>query len=98
MTERILSPETMLAVLTHGRNYVRAAALLNEEWEPDQQPIYRDVLERQDVALARQLQRGGLLPGRVDLADYRSVNQLLIDHSQWFAVSARQELLRPFQE
>lgn len=98
MAEQLLPPETMLAVLTHGRDYVRAAALLNLEWEPDQQPIYRDVLERQDVTLARQLQRVDLVPGRIDLADYRAVSQLLIDHAQWFAASARQELLRPFRD
>lgn len=98
MAEQLLPPETMRAVLTHSRDYVRAAALVNEEWTPDEQPLYRDALGSQDVILARQLQSGGLLPGRVDLGNYRAVNQLLIDHQQWFAASARQELLRPFQE
>lgn len=98
MPEQLLPPTAMLAVLTHSKDYVRAAALLNEEWEPDSQPIYRDVLAARDVVFARQLQRGGLLSGRVDLSDYRAVNQLIIDHDQWLGASARQELLRPFQE
>lgn len=94
----ILNPQAMQKLLSHGTEYRRAIGLLNENWNPDDQPIYRDVLQAADVYFARQLQATGLIRGRVDLANYRSVNQLLMHHDQWFAKSARQALLAPFQE
>ncbi|WP_373842726.1 hypothetical protein [Limosilactobacillus sp.] len=94
----ILNPQAMQRVLTHSSEYRRAVGLLNEDWDPDSQPIYRDVLEAADVHFARQLQVAGLIDGTTDLDDYRAVNQLIMRHGQWFSASARQALLAPFQD
>lgn len=94
----MLNPEAMQKVLLHSKEYQRAVGLLNQNWDPDSQPIYRDVLQAADVYFARQLQVAGLIHGRVDLGDYRAVNQLLMQHDQWFSESARQALLAPFQD
>lgn len=98
MTMTILNPQAMQKVLTHSPEYRRAVGLLNERWDPDSQPIYRDVLQAADVYFARQLQVGGLISGKVDLGDYRAVNQLLMRHDQWFSTGARNALLAPFQD
>lgn len=98
MTRELLPPEMMAAVLSHNNQYIRAIGLLNEDWDPDDQPIYRNVLEAGDVVFARDLQAVRLVAGRVDLKNYRAVNQLLVRHEQWFSAGARRELLRPFQE
>ena len=94
----ILNPRAMQHVLTHSQEYQRAVGLLNENWDPDDQPIYCNVLEAADVHIARQLQLAGLIGGRVDLNNYRAVNQLIMRHDQWFSPSARQALLAPFQD
>jgi hypothetical protein len=88
----------MQRVLTHSDEYRRAVGLLNENWDPDDQPIYRNVLEAADVHFARQLQLAGLLAGTTDLSNYQSVNQLIMRHDQWFSPGARQALLAPFQD
>lgn len=94
----LLNPQAMQRVLTHSDEYQRAVVLLNEDWDPDSQPIYRNVLEAADVHFARQLQVAGLLNGTTDLGDYRAVNQLIMRHDQWFSAGARQALLAPFQD
>lgn len=88
----------MQRVLLHSKEYRRAASLLNENWDPDDQPIYRDVLEAADVYFARQLQMAGLVKGTADLSDYQAVNRLIMRHDQWFSAGARQALLSPFQD
>lgn len=98
MVEQLLKPMVMKSVLTHDQNYVRAIGLLNENWDPDDQPIYRNVFEAGDVGIARQLQNAGLVNGKVNLADYQAVSQLLARHPQWFSAGSRQALLRPFQD
>lgn len=98
MSEQLLKPTVMKSVLTHDQTYCRAVGLLNENWDPDNQPIYRNVLGEADVAVARQLQRAKLVTGRTDLADYRAVSQLLARHPEWFSASGRTALLRPFQD
>ena len=94
----LLKPAVMQTVLTHDRRYIRAVGLLNGNWDPDDQPIYRDLLAASDVVLARQLQQATLIHGRVNLTDYQSVSQLLNRHPQWFSAGAQQALLKPFQE
>ena len=96
MAKQLLKPALMKAVLTHDQDYQRAVGLLNDNWDPDDQPIYRDVFEAQDIAFARQLQQAELVPGKVDLGDYQSANQLLVRHPQWFSAGGRQALLAPF--
>lgn len=94
----LLNPQAMQRVLTHNEEYRRAVGLLNEDWDSDAQPIYRNVLEAADVHFARQLQIAGLISGTTDLNDYRAVNQLIMRHDQWFSAGARQALLDPFQD
>jgi hypothetical protein len=98
MAKQLLKPALMKAVLIHDQDYQRAVGLLNENWDPDDQPIYRDVLEARDITFARRLQRSGLVPGKVDLSDYQSANQLLVRHPQWFSAGSRQALLTPFAD
>lgn len=98
MNEQLLKPTVMKAALTHDQAYVRAVGLLNENWDPDGQPIYRNVFEAGDVGVARQLQQSGLITGKVNLADYQAVSQLLVRHPQWFSAGSRQALLKPFQD
>lgn len=98
MAKQLLKPALMKAVLIHDQDYQRAVGLLNENWDPDNQPIYRDVLEARDITFARRLQRSGLVPGKVDLSDYQSANQLLVRHPQWFSAGSRQALLTPFTD
>ncbi|QZN92943.1 hypothetical protein KZE55_09380 [Limosilactobacillus panis] len=98
MAKQFLKPALMVAVLTHDQDYQRAVGLLNEDWNPDDQPIYRDVFEARDVIFARQLQQSGLVPGKVDLGDYQSANHLLVRHPQWFSAGSRQALLAPFTD
>lgn len=88
----------MQKVLTHSSEYQRAVGLLNKRWDPDEQPIFRNVLQAADVQFARQLQIAGLVKGRVNLHDYQAVNQLLMQHDDWFSTSARQALLAPFMD
>lgn len=94
----ILNPQAMQKVLTHSKEYQRAVGLLNKRWDPDEQPIFRNVLQAADVQFARQLQIAGLVKGRVDLSNYQAVNQLLMQHDDWFAASARKTLLAPFMD
>lgn len=94
----LLNPQAMQRVLTHSEEYRRAVGLLNENWDPEDQPIYRNVLEAADVHFARQLQMAGLVGGTTDLGDYRAVNQLIMHHDQWLSTGARQALLAPFQD
>lgn len=94
----ILKPQMMQAILQHSKAYRRAVGLLKLEWEPESQPIYRDVLGAADIRFARQLQTAGLVHGRVDLSDYRAAAQLLSQHGQWFSAGARTALLAPFQD
>ena len=98
MSEQLLRPAVLKSVLVHDQTYIRAVGLLNENWDPDSQPIYRNVLGKSTVAVARQLQRAGLVVGKTDLTDYRAVSQLLARYPDWFAPSGRQALLRPFQD
>lgn len=98
MAKQLLKPALMKAVLIHDQDYQRAVGLLNENWDPDDQPIYRDVLEARDITFARRLQRSGLVPGKVNLSDYQSANQLLVRHPQWFSAGSRQALLTPFTD
>ena len=35
----------MQKVLTHSKEYERAIGLLNKRWDPDEQPIFRNVLQ-----------------------------------------------------
>lgn len=98
MNEQLLKPMIMKSVLAHDQTYCRAVGLLNESWDPDSQPIYRNVLREADVAVARQLQRANLVTGRADLADYRAVSKLLARYPEWFSASGRKALLRPFQD
>lgn len=98
MAKQLLKPALMKAVLIHDQDYQRAVGLLNENWDPDDQPIYRDVLEARDITFARRLQRSGLVPGKVDLSDYQSANQLLVRHPQWFSAGSQQALLTPFTD
>ena len=51
----LLNPQAMQRVLTHSEEYRRVVGLLNEDWDPDAQPIYRNVLEAADVHFARQV-------------------------------------------
>lgn len=94
----ILKPRVMQKILTHNRDYQRAVALLNQQWEPDDQLLFHDVLQAPDVQFARQLQVAKLVQGQVDLSDYQAVNKLLMQHDSWFSPAARQELLAPFRE
>lgn len=94
----ILNPQAMHKVLTHSKEYQRAVGLLNLCWDPDEQPVFRNVLQSADVQFARQLQIAGLIKGKVDLSNYQAVNQLLMQHDLWFAESARQTLLAPFMD
>lgn len=94
----ILNPQAMQKVLTHSKEYQRAVGLLNKRWDPDEQPIFRNVLQAADVQFARQLQIAGLVKGRVNLADYQAVNQLLMQHDDWFSATAHQTLLAPFMD
>ncbi len=57
----ILNPQAMQKVLTHSKEYERAIGLLNKRWDPDEQPIFRNVLQSADVQFARQLQIAGLI-------------------------------------
>ena len=82
----------MQKVLTHSKEYERAIGLLNKRWDPDEQPIFRNVLQSADVQFARQLQ----IKGKVDLSSYQEVNQLMMQHDSWFSESARKTLLSPF--
>lgn len=97
MSEQFLKPAVMKSVLIHDQTYQRAVGLLNENWDPDNQPVYRNVLSEADVGVARQLQRAKLVTGRTDLADYRAVSQLLARYPEWFSAGGRKALLRPFQ-
>ncbi len=45
----ILNPQAMQKVLTHSKEYERAIGLLNKRWDPDEQPIFRNVLQSADV-------------------------------------------------
>ena len=92
----ILNPQAMQKVLTHSKEYERAIGLLNKRWDPDEQPIFRNVLQSADVQFARQLQIAGLIKGKVDLSSYQEVNQLMMQHDSWFSESARKTLLSPF--
>lgn len=92
----ILNPQAMQKVLTHSKEYQRAVGLLNKQWDPDEQALFRNVLQAADVQFARQLQIAGLIKGRVNLSDYQAVNQLLMQHDDWFSPSAHQTLLAPF--
>lgn len=94
----LLRPAIMKMVLTHDQNYIRAVGLLKNDWDPDEQPIYRDVLAAHDVTLARTLQKAGLIHGQIDLSNYQAVSRLLAHHPDWFSPAASQELLRPFQD
>lgn len=86
----------MQKVLTHSKEYQRAIGLLNKQWNPDEQPIFRNVLQSADVQFARQLQIAGLVKGKINLGNYQAVNQLLMQHDSWFSESARKTLLNPF--
>ena len=92
----ILNRQAMQKVLTHSKEYERAIDLLNKRWDPDEQPIFRNVLQSADVQFARQLQIAGLIKGKVDLSSYQEVNQLMMQHDSWFSESARKTLLSPF--
>lgn len=94
----ILNPQAMQKLLTHSIEYQRAVGLLNKRWDPDEQPIFRNVLQSADVQFARQLQIAGLVKGKIDLGDYQAVNQLLMQHDSWFSESARRTLLAPFMD
>lgn len=98
MDKQLLPPALYKSVLTHDRTYVRAVALLNEEWETADQPLYRNAIGETDVAIARQLQAAGLVAGTVPLNDYQAVSRLLSRHSQWFSPAGSRALLAPFQD
>ena len=94
----LLNPQAMQKVLTHSSEYQRAVGLLNRRWDPDEQPIFRNVLQAADVQFARQLQIAEVVKGKVNLKSYQEVNQLLMQHDLWFSPAARKSLLAPFVE
>lgn len=95
---QLLKPTTMHEILTRTSTYQRAVKLLHQDWEVDGLSLFHHRLQAADVQLARLLQEHDLVPGSVDLGDYRAVSELANQHPQWFTAGAQRELLRPFEE
>ena len=87
----------MHEILIHSDSYQRAVKLLHQDWEVDGLSLFHNRLQGADVRFARLLQAHGLVPGEIDLENYRAVSELTNQHPQWFSTSARHELLRPFE-
>ena len=92
-----LSPTQMRDILTHGTRYQRAVQLLNEDWDFGQSPVSKQLVDAVDVSWAHLLQDAQLIPGRVDLHDYRDASQLLARYPEWFSNAGRQALLAEFR-
>lgn len=93
----LLPPHQLQHVLDHDREYRQACKLLQLDWDEEPNMLYHQRVEPSVVRLARALQTTGLIAGRVDLSDYRSVSQMVGQHSRWFSPNAKNELLKPFE-
>lgn len=77
---KLLEPATMHEILTHSDSYQRAVKLLHQDWEVDGLSLFHNRLQGADVRLARLLQAHGLVPGEIDLENYRAVSELTNQH------------------
>lgn len=97
MNPPLLGPQYLIEALTHSQEYQRACQLLWLNWNEDVNSLYQHPVEQSDVRFARALQDGQLVRGRLNLASYRDVSQLLAHHGRWFSSNGRDELLAPFE-
>ncbi|MCI5812960.1 MAG: hypothetical protein SO061_06550 [Limosilactobacillus coleohominis] len=94
---KLIPPHQLQKILDNDLEYQQAKKLLWLNWDEDPNMLYHQMIEPDVVALARSLQSTGLINGRVNLADYRSVSQLVGQHDHWFSSNAKKELLKPFE-
>jgi hypothetical protein len=94
----LLPPHDLQLVLENSQEYQQAKKLLWLDWDEEPNQLYHNPVTPTVVHLARMLQQAGLVRGRVDLANYREVGQMVGQHPRWFSATAKNELLKPFEE
>lgn len=93
----LLPPSYMLAAMKHDQTFQHAAALLHDDWDPNEGGLFREMLQVADIEMARALQKAGLIKGSWQLDDYGQVKDLLALHAEWFSPAACNTLLAPFE-
>ena len=81
----------------YKRQFQHAAALLHDDWDPNEGGLFREMLQVADIEMARALQKAGMIKGSWQLDDYGQVKDLLALHAEWFSPAARNTLLAPFE-
>lgn len=93
----LLPPSYMLAAMKHDQTFQHAAALLHDDWDPNEGGLFREMLQVADIEMVRALQKAGMIKGSWQLDDYGQVKDLLALHAEWFSPAARNTLLAPFE-
>lgn len=95
--EQLLVPADLQSVLSHDESYRRAVNLLTENWDPEQNHLFSDLVKSSDVIFAQKLQTTNLIKGKFSLSDYQQVQYFISNHEQWLTQSAKNELLKSFE-
>lgn len=93
----LLSPSYLMAAMRHDQTFQHAAAMLHDDWDPNEGGLFREMLQAPDIEMARALQQAGMVKGRWQLDDYGQVKDLLALHAEWFSPTARNALLASFE-
>ena len=60
----LLSPSYLMAAMRHDQTFQHAAAMLHDDWDPNEGGLFREMLQAPDIEMARALQQAGMVTDR----------------------------------
>ncbi|VDG22468.1 hypothetical protein [Lactiplantibacillus mudanjiangensis] len=94
-----LAPADMQSLLTHDQRYVRAAAILKDQWlnvVANEDRLDRQRIQPEDLQFAKALVASGALTSRWDFDSYAGVQKIRQQFGNQLSSAAQRILIQPY--